>query len=189
MPPPHNCNKCNVLLLDLLDHSLPADYPHKELLREKARRRIAPLVVHSLKKLIEGISARDMQKIWNNAIFEAKIAGNINWRTVSNSLTGNLCELLEKWKNEIKFLQDEAINEGLIKMKGMTHGRATIVANDWISYCVFLVWTHMHTYHYNHNFPGDKPIPEVFQFHLKLGGIYLNDVPAPPAILEDELYW
>jgi hypothetical protein len=189
MPPPHNCNKCNILLLDLLDHSLPADYPHKELLRDKARRRIAPLLVHSLKKLIEGCSARDMQKIWNNAIFEAKIAGNINWRTVSNSLTGNLCELSEKWKNEIKFLQDETINAGLIKMKGITYGRATIVVNDWISYCVFLVWTHMHTYHYNHNFPGDKPIPEVFQFHLKLGGIYLNDVPAPPIIHEDELYW
>jgi len=188
MPPPHNCNKCDVFLLDLLDHSLPADYPQKELLREKARRRIVPLLAHSLKKLISDYAVSTMQTIWNNSIFEAKIAGKINWRTVSNSLTSILCES-PKWNNEIKFIQDEALNGGLIKMKGMTYGRATIIANDWVSYCVFLVWTNMHTYHYNHNFPGDKPLPEMFQFHLKLGGIYLKDVPAPPTIHEDDLYW
>jgi len=189
MPPPHNCNKCDVLLLDLLDHSLPADYPEKEFVRDKARRRIAPLLVHSLKKLIADYSANEMQKIWNNSIFEAKITGTINWRTVSNCLTTNLCEFADKWNNEIKFLLDEALHQGIIKMKGITYGRASILANDWISYCIYLVWTHMHTYHYNHNFPGDKPVPDAFQFHLKLGGIYLKDIPAPPTILEDDLYW
>ena len=36
MPLPHNCQKCDCLLLDLLDYALPADYPHKEFIREKA---------------------------------------------------------------------------------------------------------------------------------------------------------
>ena len=188
MPPPHNCNKCDILLLDLLDHSLPADYPDKEQLREKARRRLAPLVAYSLKKMIAGYSACEMQTIWNDSIFEAKMSGHINWRTVSNCLTSKLCESKVVWNDEIEYLQDEALADGFIKMKGMTHGRAMILANDWISYCVFLVWTHMHTYHYNHNFPGDKPPPDIFQFQLKLGGVYVKDAPAPPRP-EDDLYW
>lgn len=187
MPPPHNCKKCDILLLDMLHHSLPADYPQKELLREKVRQRFAPLLAHSLKKLIADYSVSEMQTIWNDSIFEAKMDGRINWRTVSNSLITNLCESSFAWNNEINFLQDEALADGIVKMKGITHGRATIIANDWISYCIYLVWTHMHTYHYNHNFPGNKPLPDIFQFHLKLGGVYVKD--APPVVSEDDLYF
>jgi hypothetical protein len=144
-------------------------------------------MAHSLKKMIAGYAVSDMQTIWNDAVFEAKMAGSINWRTISNILTSNLCELAKKWNNEIEYLQDLALADGVIKMKGMTHGRAMSLANDWISYCVYLVWTHMHTYHYNHNFPGEKPPPEVFQFAMKLGGIYVKDAPSSP-FLDDDLY-
>lgn len=188
MPPPHNCTKCDVLLLDLLDHSLPADYPEKDKLREKARRRLTPLMAHSLKKMIAGYAVSDMQKLWNDSIFEAKVGGGINWRTVANCLTNNLCESAVVWNDEIEYLQDVALADGIIQMKDMTHGRAMILANEWISYCVYLVWTHMHTYHYNHNFPGEKPPPEVFQFVMKLGGIYVKDAPSSP-FLDDDLYW
>jgi hypothetical protein len=186
MPLPHNCEKCDCLLLDLLDYALPADYPQKELIREKARRRIAPVIAKALKKMIADYPVIEMQKMWNDSVFEAKMGGNINWRTVSNCLTNNLCESTAVWNNEIKFLDNEAVTEGVIKMKGMTYGRATILANDWISYCLFLVWTHMHTYHYNHNFPSDKQPPEVFQFQMRLGGVYAKD--APPQVADD-LYW
>jgi len=188
MPLPHYCQKCDCLLLDLLDYALPADYPHKEFIREKARRRIAPVIAKALKKMIADYPVIDMQKMWNDSIFEAKMGGNINWRTVSDCLTNNLCESTIVWNNEIKFLEDEAVAEGVIKMKGITNGRAMTLANGWISYCLFLVWTHMHTYHYNHNFPSDKQPPEVFLFHMRLGGVYTKD--APPQILDDDhLYW
>jgi len=179
MPPPHNCTKCDVLVLDLLDHNLPADYPKKEFIRDKARRRQVPIVAKSIKRLLSDYAPFDMQKLWNDAVFEAKMTGSINWRTISNALTSNLCESAEKWNDEIEYLQDLALADGVIKMKGMTHGRAMILANDWISYCVYLVWTHMHTYHYNHNFPGNQAPPEIFQFHSKLGGAYVAD----------DLYW
>jgi len=187
MPLPHNCQKCDCLLLDLLDHALPADYPQKELIRDKARRRIAPFVAKALKKMIADYPVTDMQKKWNDSIFEAQVGGGINWRTVSNCLTSNLCESAVVWNDEIEFLQDEAMADGLIKMKGITHGRAMILVNDWIAYCIYLVWTQMPSCHYNHNFPGQTASPEQFNFYLRLGGIYVKD--APVTNHDDDLYW
>ena len=175
MPLPHHCEKCNVFVHDLLEQALPADYPEKEFIREKARRRLFPMIAKSVKRLLSDYAPYNMQKIWNDSVFEAKMAGGINWRTISNCLTSNLCESHDKWNNEIIFLQDESLAEGLIKLKGMTYGRSVILANDWISFCVYLIWTHMPAYHYCHNFPTETVVPEMFQFHSKLGGAYVAD--------------
>ena len=175
MPLPHHCEKCNVFVHDLLEQALPADYPEKELIREKARRHLVAMIAKSVKRFLSDYAPFDMQKIWNDSVFEAKMAGGINWRTISNCLTSNLCEYHDKFNKEIIFLQDECLAEGLIKIKGMTYGRATILANDWISFCVYLVWTHMPAYHYCHNFPTETVVPEMFQFHSKLGGAYVAD--------------
>ena len=187
MPTPHHCTKCDILILDLLDYNLPADYPEKDKIREKVRKRLVPLMGHALKKMLCCYDVLEMQRIWNDSLFEAKIGGGggINWRTVSNCLLGNLCESAN-WNKEIAYLQDMALADGFIKMKGMTHGRATILTNDWLAYCVYLVWTHMQTYHYSHNFPGETLLPTNFQFNMKRGGVYMKDSPSVP---EDDLYW
>jgi hypothetical protein len=188
MPTPIHCQKCEILIHDLLDYSLPADYPKKEFIRDNSRKRLVPFVGHALKKMLCQYDVLEMQRIWNDTIFEAKISGSdLNWRTVSNCLLDNLCDSAKSWNKEIAYLQDVILADGFIKMKGITHGRATILANDWIAYCVFLVWTHMQTYHYSHNFPGESVLPSNFQFPMKLGGIYMKD--APPQAPEDDLYW
>ena len=187
MPPPTHCEKCDILIHDLLEYNLPADYPQKEFVREKARRRLVPQVGHALKKMMCQYDVLTMQKIWNDSIFEAHVGGGINWRTVSNCLLENLCGSTRSWNDEIEYLQDVALADGLIAMKGITHGKAMILVNDWISYCLYLVWTHMQTDHYSHNFPGETLLPSNFQFPMKLGGIYVKD--APPQAPEDDLYW
>jgi hypothetical protein len=186
MPPPTYCLKCDVLVNDLLEQALPADYPNKNKIREKARKRLVPLVSHALKKILCRYDVIEMQRIWNDSIFEAKAADGLNWRTVSNCLTENLCESATIWNREVLYLQEEALAGGIIEMKGLSYGRATILANDWIAYCIYLAYTHLHTYHYNHNFPGETLLPSNFQFNMKLGGIYKKD---STTVSDDDLYW
>ena len=105
MPPPHNCKKCDVFLLDLLDHSLPADYPQKELLREKARRRIVPLLAHSLKKLIA------------DYVFEYNDEGQINQMTTTEDGIDNFTVWKYDFENNLK------VKESIFDKNGILIGK------------------------------------------------------------------
>ncbi len=175
MPLAHTCPHCDVFLHDLLENALPHDYPEKQSIREQSRKRLVPLLAKSIKKLVADYPVSEMQKIWNSIMFEARISGKINYRVVSDMLKDTLAEKHLAWSSELEYLESIAVDDGLIRMKGLTEGRMMVLAEEWIAYCVYLVWTNMPSYHYKHNFPNDQEAPEVFQFRLS-SKIYDGDL-------------
>ena len=175
MPLAHMCQCCDVFLYDLLSNALPHDYPEKQSIREQSRKRLVPLLAKTIKKLVADYPVTEMQQIWNSVMFEARISGKTNYRVVSDMLKNILSEKHLAWSSELEYLESIALDDGLIRRKGLSEGRIMVLTEEWIAYCVYLVWTHMPSYHYKHNFPNGEEAPEAFQFRLS-SKIYDGDL-------------
>ena len=176
MPLPHSCIKCDVFINDILDYPLPHDYPDQIFIKEKVRRRLVPEIGRCLKKLIADYPVIDMKRVWDEVLFESRASRQINYRFISNSLISSLSDKHIKWEKELEYLGEIAIENGLIKMKGLPYGRVVILAQEWISYCIYLLWTQMPSVHYNHNFPSDKEVPDMFIFKTTAKNFYVSDL-------------
>ena len=177
MPLPHTCNKCDVFVNDILDSPLPHDYSNRSLIKEGVRRRLVPMVAKSLKKLIADYPVIDMKRVWDSIQFENRaFREKNNYRFISNSLISSLTDRHIPWEKELEYLSTIVIENGLIKIKGMPYGRAMILAQEWISYCIYLLWTQMPSVHYNHNFPTEKEVPDIFIFKTTTKNFYASDL-------------
>ena len=177
MPLPHTCNKCDVFVNDILDSPLPHDYSNRSLIKEGVRRRLVPMVAKSLKKLIADYPVIDMKRVWDSIQFENRaFREKNNYRFIADSLILSLSDRHIMWKKELDLLGVIAIENGLIKMKGLRYGRIMILVQEWISYCIYLLWTQMPSVHYNHNFPTEKEVPDIFIFKTTTKNFYASDL-------------
>jgi hypothetical protein len=177
MPLPHTCNKCDVFINDILEYPLPHDYPDRSLIKEGVRRRLIPMLAKSLKKLIADYPVIDMKRVWDAILFENRVCREKNnYRFIADSLISSLSDRHILWKKELDLLGVIAIENGLIKMKGLRYGRIMILVQEWISYCIYLLWTQMPSVHYNHNFPSEKEVPDMFIFKTRSKNFYASDL-------------
>ena len=177
MPLPHSCIKCDVFINDILEYPLPHDYPDRILINDTARRRLVPIIAKSLKKLIADFPVIDMKRVWDAILFENRACREKNnYRFIADSLISSLSDRHVIWKKEIELLGVLAIENGLIKMKGLRYGRIMILVQEWISYCIYLLWTQMPSVHYNHNFPSEKEVPDMFIFKTRSKNFYASDL-------------
>jgi hypothetical protein len=172
----HVCPKCDVFVTDLLESALPHDYADKDKIKDPVRKALASTVGYAIKKLISDYAIDKMKEIWSTSVFEAKSnTSTFHYSSIAHALVETLSSNYYKWDNEIDYLCTLAIDAGLVKHKGVTYARLVRITNDWISYCVYLIWTTVPSCHFNHLNKHGISVPDLFIFHNRLSLAYECD--------------